>query len=151
MDIYRLNICNLQTRCKLGHRGYADLGSYLACNIIDKYYDSNSKLKSNFNKEEFKEWFTIELNAAIIETNKRISIKNKKKKVADKINDIESEIDLKIYSLVEDWAEKGIKMTLTDKKCLPNSVSKEYNIDKKLDGYGSFRRPKNENKKRCKW
>lgn len=125
----------------MGICGYADLGAYLVQTIWEKYYCKGTKLAVDFSKESFKEWFIEEVGKAIEETNCRISKKNKKKKVADKINDIENEIDLKIMDLVDSWADKGVKYQNNDKKWLPNSVSKEFRIYKNVNGYCNFHGP----------
>ena len=104
----------------MGICGYADLGAYLVQTIWEKFYCKGTKLV-DFSSETFKEWFIGEFGKAIEDTNSRISKKNKKKKVADKINDIENEIDLKIMDLIDSWADKGVKLYNSDKKWLPNS------------------------------
>ena len=136
-----ISIQNVETRCTLGYCGYSYLGAYLVQTIWEKYYCKGTKLV-DFCKETFKEWFIGEVDKAIEDTNSRISKKNKKKKVADKINDIENEIDLKIMDLVDSLASKGVKLQNSDRKWLPKSVSKEYKIYKDLKGYGSFHGPK---------
>ena len=138
--LYSIRIVNVETRATLGYMGYADLGAYLVQTIWEKYYCKGEKLV-DFSKESFKEWFVNEVGKAIEETNCRISKKNKKKKVADKINDIENEIDLKIMDLVDSWADKGVKLQNNDKKWLPNSVSKEMRIYKNVNGYCNFHGP----------
>lgn len=135
-----IRIVNVETRSTLGYMGYADLGAYLVQTIWEKYYCKGEKLV-DFSKESFKEWFIEEVGKAIEETNCRISKKNKKKKVADKINDIENEIDLKIMDLIDSWADKGVKLQNNDKKWLPNSVSKEIRIYKNVNGYCNFHGP----------
>lgn len=139
-EVYYIRIVNVDTRATLGYCGYADLGAYLVQTIWEKYYCKGTKLV-DFSKETFKEWFIGELGKAIEDTNSRISKKNKKKKVADKINDIENEIDLKIMDLVDSWADKGVKLKISEKQWLPNSVSKEYKIYKYVNGYCSFHGP----------
>ena len=124
--MYSIRIVNVDTRATLGYCGYADLGAYLVQTIWEKYYCRGTKLV-DFSSDSFKEWFIGELGKAIEETNSRISKKNKKKKVADKINDIENEIDLKLYN--------------SEKRWLPNSVSKEYRISKNMNGFCSFHGP----------
>lgn len=136
-NLYNIRIFNVETRATLGYCGYDDLGSYLVQTIWEKYYCKGTKLV-DFSKE----WLIDEVGKAIEETNSRISKKNKKKKVADKINDIENEIDLKIMDLVDSWADKGVKLINSEKMLLPNSVSKEYKIYKYVNGYGSFHGPK---------
>ena len=139
-DLYRIRIFNVETRATLGYCGYADLGAYLVQTIWEKFYCRGTKLV-DFTKESFKEWFIGEVGKAIEETNSRISKKNKKKKVADKINDIENEIDLKIMDLIDSWTEKGVKYKNSEKNWLPISVSKEYKIYKYVNGYCGFHGP----------
>lgn len=140
-DLQNISIENVETRYTLGYCGYSCLGAYLVQTIWEKYYCKGTKLV-DFSKESFKEWLIDEVVKAIEDTNSRISKKNKKKKVADKINDIENEIDLKIMDLVDSLASKGVKLQNTDRKWLPKSVSKEYKIYKDVKGYGSFHGPK---------
>ena len=108
-DLQNISIENVETRYTLGYCGYSYLGAYLVQTVWEKYYCRGTKLV-DFSKEAFKEWFIGEVVKAIEDTNSRISKKNKKKKVADKINDIENEIDLKIMDLVDSLASKGVKL-----------------------------------------
>lgn len=121
MDDLALAIKNTKTGAVLGYEGYKHFGHYIEDIFANNYCIKNPGkarwgrdgivLKSDYNSdkmEEFKKLYFEELSKAIKATNDRMSLRNKKDSIKDKVQTIESELDYAILEMGEEVKQHGL-------------------------------------------
>ena len=106
---------------QLGYEGYKHFGHYIEDIFADKYcvkkpgaarWGNNAiSLKWDYNgdtMEEFKKLYFEELTKAIKATNDRMSLRNKKDSIKDKVQTIENELDYAILEMGEEVKQHGL-------------------------------------------
>lgn len=121
IDDLALEIKNTKTGAVLGYEGYKHFGHYIEDIFANNYCIKNPGkarwgrdgivLKSDYNSdkmEEFKKLYFEELSKAIKATNDRMSLRNKKDSIKDKVQTIESELDYAILEMGEEVKQHGL-------------------------------------------
>lgn len=121
IDDLALEIKNTKTGAVLGYEGYKHFGHYIEDIFANNYCIKNPGkarwggnsivLKFDYNSdkmEEFKKLYFEELSKAIKATNDRMSLRNKKDSIKDKVQTIESELDYAILEMGEEVKQHGL-------------------------------------------
>lgn len=139
-SIDSIYISNSKTMGRLSCNGYKTFGNYISDRFYNDFLNKNWSNVFKLSEEDIAKWtdfFFDELKTYVKDISSKIEKKNKKNKIKDKIQEIETDIDFAILDYAESHKQYGITL---DKKSITdsNTISIEYFLQKHVSGLGKI-------------